>query len=671
MKKLIAKILTLVLSATFVLSMFVACDWVTTNTDRDYNQVVASVNIDSEKLYNDEITKRELITNYLSYAYQYVQYGYYTQSQAYEMVLDNLVSNKVIVQKARLDLAASKNVTLKYEKTGGRGLENDYVKHLKAFLTDYEYAQAIYQVRDSVNSMIDSFVKEEEKDPEEDETITIRTTPTIEADGDMDEAELKEHAADSDEKAIVAAQLGDAHKAEVEAKISLYDLNAYLYANYAIDFSGERLKAVNQMFDFLEENGFILEGEKKSYLDTANPDKVLNTTYFQSLIVSSLESAVIAVYEDSLIAQIEGEYLSNDGLWEQYVYEYESQKALYKNDVTAYEAALNKASDKSFVLYCPYEGYGYVANLLIGFSEAESALLSEYSAKKGITDAQIKAYRTSLLSSVKASDQRASWVQSNYGEYAENAFTFGEKYRTSSLENISSFIGTVVPTTAEGTEKEDENGVKKTVWTFEKVEATEIPYNTFYSTYVQPVLGDHVLFEEGNNATIKTVANYSEEVFNKIEDLLFAFSTDPGCLGTEYGYLYSPYTNTYVEEFAAASKAVIAQGEGAYTVVVTDFGYHIILCTKVVSNPYDVEAADQATEKAKFVADLANEGSLAFNYREVKKDSIVSEKISKHIETEISPFLKDGSTAVTYFEKTYSDLITEESEDEHDHDHNH
>ena len=667
MKKLIAKILTLVLSTTFVLSMFVACNWVTTNTDRDYNQVAASVNIDSAKLYDDEITKRDLIINYLSYAYQYVQYGYYTQSQAYEMVLDNLVSQKVIVQKARLDLADDKNVTLKYELSNGRGLENAYVKHLKAFLTEYEYAQALYQVRDSISAMIDTFVEEDEKDAEEDETITIRTTPTIEADGDMDEAELKEHVADQDEKDIVTATLGDTHKAEVDAKVSLYDLNSYLYSNYAVDFTGKRLKAVNQMLDFLANNGFNLEGEKKAYLDTANPDKLLSTTYFQTLLISTLESAVISVYEDSLISEIEADYLSNDGLWEQYAYEYNSQKALYKNDITAYETALEKASDTSFVLYCPYEGYGYVANLLIGFNEAESALLSEYSSKTGVTKEQIQAYRTSLLSSVKASDQRASWVKSNYGSYAEGKYTFGEKYRTSELANIAEFIGTVVPTTEEGVEKEDENGVKKTVWTFDKVEATEIDYTTFYTTYVQPVLGDHVLFKEGNVATVKTVANYSEEVYEKFEDLLFAFSTDPGCLGTEYGYLYSPYTNTYVEEFAAASKAVIAQGEGAYTVVVTDYGYHIILCTKVVSNPYDVEADDQAAEKAKFVADLSVEGTLAYNYRQVKKDSIVEEKISKLIELEISPFLADGSTAVTYNEKAYSDLITEEEDEDHNH----
>ena len=405
MKKLIAKILTLVLSTTLIASMFVGCNWVTTNTDRDLNQVVASVNIDSTKLYDDGITKRELVTNYLSYAYQYVQYGYYTQSQAYEMVLDSLVSQKVIVQKARLELADDFNVQLKYAKEGGRGLENDYVKHLKAFLSDYAYNQAIYQVRDSVNAMIDSFVEEEEKEAEEDETITIRTTPTIEADGDMDEDELKAHDADQDEKDIVIAELGDEHATEVNSKQSLFDLNSYLFSNYAIDFSGKRVKAVNQMLDFLEEQGFITKGEKKAYLDTANADKLLSTTYFQTILVSSLESAVIGVYEDSLVEQIEAEYLSNDGLWEQYVYEYNSQKALYQNDVTAYETALSKASDTSFVLYCPYEGYGYVANLLIGFNEAESALLSEYSSKKGITKAEIEAYRASLLNSVSKSFQ--------------------------------------------------------------------------------------------------------------------------------------------------------------------------------------------------------------------------------------------------------------------------
>lgn len=670
MKKLIAKLLTLVLSTVVILNVFVACDWITTNTDRDMNQVVATVNIDSEKFNDEEIYKREIISGYLSYGYQYVQQGYYTLSQAYEMVLENLVSNKVIVQYARQELAASVNMTdgLKYTvNAANKGLENDYVVSLKNLLkavsgSDYSYNAAVYYVRATMNDMIDSFVEEDgEADAEEDETYTVRTTPTVEEDEDMDEEELKTHAPDQDELDVAKALLNNEKDAEIDLITNVYDLNEFVYANFKADASSDkaRLKAANEMLDFLEENGLNNANDKANYFTAQDPDKLFNTVYFESLLISRLESAIISEYEDSLVADIEAAELNNEALWEQYLVEYKNQEALYRDDNAAYEKALEGASDTSFVLYSPFGGYGYVSNLLIGFNEAESALLSDYSAKKGVTDADVKAYRANLLKSLKASDQRMTWVQSNYGTYEGGNYTFASKYRTSSYVALDNFIGTV---TAKGDsyEKEDDNGVTKTYWNFETVQADEIPFTSFYNTYVKGVLGDLAIYEENNAATVKSVANYSDDTYQMFRDLLFAFSTDPGCLTTEYGYLYSPYTSatTYVEEFAAASKEVVAKGVGAYTVVATDFGYHIILCTKVVEEPYDI-----VNGKTNFLNDLEVKDTLAYNYKNVKKNAIVSTKITKLVETKITPFVDEESEtyAVSYNKKAYKDLITEET----------
>lgn len=700
MKKLIVKIVTLIFSVTVVLSMFTACNWVTTVVDRDMNQVVATVNISRNttdeslkgKLNDDKIYKRDLVAGYMSYGYQYVTSQNYTQSAAYKVVFDNLVSNKVITQLARYELSKDNpDVTLKYDVNADKtGLNADYVQHLKSYLTDYEFANALYLVRSSVNSMVTTFVETtDDTDEKEDESFTARTTPTKDSDEDTDEEALKARTATEYEIKVVEATL-EYDEAEnvpeefttlVASNPSVYDLNMYLFMNYEIDFasSRERKQGASKLFDYLENNGLNKEGDrwatkeserksdKEKYYDFNNPDESLNCTYFQYLLETRLESALISKYENSLINSIEETELSNDGLWEQYVVEYATQEALYRNDITSYETALSNVSDSSFILYTPYEGsYGYVTNLLIGFSDEQTALLNAYSSKKGVTEADIVNYRKGLLQSLQASDQRTTWVQSNYGKYsnvADNSgtFTFDDDYRMSSLDSVKNFIGTVKVKDAEGTKVEDSNGVKKGAWSYTEVTPDKIDFATFYNTYVKDLLGDVKYFEDGG---AYGKATYSDELYDKFNDLLFAFSTDTGCLNKEYGYLYSAFTSdtTYVKEFAEAAKLVVSKGVGAYTVVATQYGYHIIMCTELVKTPYAVND----TGKDAFVQDLANKGTLAYNYREVKKNAVVNNEISKFVERKINPFVtaKNEQYAVSRNDKVYKQLITEPDTEE-------
>ena len=147
-----------------------------------------------------------------------------------------------------------------------------------------------------------------------------------------------------------------------------------------------------------------------------------------------------------------------------------------------------------------------------------------------------------------------------------------------------------------------------------------------------------------------------EEDLNTLKALCFAFSTDPGILSKTYGYLYSPYTSakTYVSEFAAAAKAVVGKGVGAYTIVGTDYGYHIIVCTKVINNE-SVYGTFEA-----FKADVDKKGTLAYKYREIKYSSYSSQEINKYVSKKVNDSLEK---AVTYNEKNYEDLVTESSAD--------
>lgn len=676
MKKVITKLISLVLVLTCLFSVMTACDLVTVNTDRDMKQVIATVRVD-ETIDSDDILKKELQAGYMSYGYQYVSSYGYSISQAYQAVLDNLVANRIIIQYSRIELASTYNGLL--TKTEGltdfeayfkanalaNGKEIDPksgdVENLRNYLTAYENEKILYQTRKSVNDLIDSYVKEEKEEEDsvlEDSGVTARTAPQKEGEtADRTEADLKTATASDKEIAIAKVTLGDSVKDYTGEGKSVYDLDMAVYKNYKIDIStNKRKKAFGELLSFLKESGFIESTE--SYDFNSDVDNVLNYSYFKSMEKQYVENAIVSKYEDSLVAGIENK-LTSEGLWAEYEKEYKNQEALYRNDYSAYETALEGVSDSSLVLYNPFGGYGYVMNLLIPFSAEQTAKLDAKKAEKGITQKVVENYRNSLSKEILAKDLRDSWVYLSNGTYdnKDKSFTFDGDYRVSDLESINKFIGEVIVRDAEGKTKKDDNGVEQTDWAFYDVISDSIAMDEFFSEYVTPATGINGLyFDENDPSTVGKLDSYSDEVFDKFSDLMYAFSSDTGCLGKYYGYLYSPYTSadTYVKEFSAASKAVVEKGVGAYTTVLTDFGYHIILCTKTVETVYGIDA----TSKEKFLADVGVEGSFAYKYREIKLDAIVSTEVSK-VSNKYINVDKDNKEKVTYNKKAYSDLITE------------
>lgn len=706
MKKLVAKILALVLSLTVAISVFAACDWITLNTDRDLEQVVATVRI-SDDVDAQDITKRQLRTRFLSYEYQYINYGL-SMAEAYQAALENLVNNRIIIQKARVELAKTYNEALSAApatldeftayfvenalagnnridyKSGEISInvavpERGQAKELAQYLTEYEYLEVYYNVKKSINNMIDIYVEEEKEEQEEEEQeevkYTDRTAPTVEDDSDEDESYFKTDAPTYQERLAASVTLGD--DAFDEAVYSnVYDLNKAVYENYEIDIdsTSERRRAYESFMEYIKEVGFISNSENYefTYHETKNPDganNILNYSYFKSMIKSQMENIIVEKYQDCLLAEVKSD-LTADAIWDQYIVDYSAQKALYQANYQSYETALEAASDTSLVLYNPYENYGYVTNILIGFSTEQSSVYNSIKAKEGVTQAQIDAARDVLFTQLDAYDQRASWVSSNHGIYDQtaNTFEFEDVYlidTTSDALNdaLRTFIGDI--DFKESYEKENDDGATVTVNLFNSVEATKIPFNTFMSDYMSLIGMDNVIFDEEDASTVKKLGGYtnadlqlSDEDIDTLKQLCFVFSTDAGILTQTYGYLYSPFTSAdkYVKEFAEAAKAVVEAGVGAYTVVGTDFGYHIVVCTKIVKDLYDVSSVDG--ENA-FKADLDVEDTLAYLYKQVKYDALTESEITRVLNKFVSDILADESKVV-YYEANYADLVTEE-----------
>lgn len=690
MKKTIAKLICLIMVASFSLTAFAACDWITTNTDRDMAQVIASVRIDAA-VEKEDIYKRQLVAGYVSYGYQYVQYYGYTNAKAYQLVLDNLVNNRIIIQQSRIKLAETYNALLDknddelngdfetYFKTAAQANgeridpKSGSLENLAKYLTEYEEQNAYYTVRKNINSMIDSYMdSDDDTDEKEDVTYTARTAPTEDSKDDLTEKELKEETPTDHDYQVADLTLNVGVEALKQEYHSVYELDLAVWKAYKIDLStSARKKAFNKIKEDLLNSGLLTKAEtdqyNKAYVNyVTDPENVLKLTYFAESLKSQLESKLVSKYQDSLVDSVQSK-LTDDAVWEQYNVDYDNQVALYRNDYSSYESALDSASDTSFVLYDPFDNYGYVANLLIGFSEEQSSKLSELKSKKGVTNEEIKDLRDELVAELFAKDQRDSWVYLNYGTYAEGedgGFTFEDKYNVSDLEVFDKFLGTVEVASADGYEEKDDDGVTVTKWKVTKAKATPVAFNTFIDTYLSLAGIGNKRFEADND-NYGVLAGYenteliemNEEDLNKIKELIYVFSTDPGSLSSEYGYLYSPITSStkYVSEFAAAAKLVVEQGVGAYTLVTTDYGVHVIVCTKLVREPYAVPDGKDA-----FMADLENEDTIAYKYKQVKLDSVTSNAISR-IANQIINGYRDDDTKVTYYENNYKDLVEETS----------
>ena len=174
MRKILTKIATLILIVTMSVTTLTACGLVTTDTDRDMAQTVATVKI-SDAIEAEDILKSEMLSAFMSYGYLYVQSYGYTVEATYELILKNLVQNKIIIQGSREALAEAynsqeANVTEFIQYFKDNALANGTAinpasasaENLEKYLTAYEVAQAKYNVRKSINQMIDSYEESDE-----------------------------------------------------------------------------------------------------------------------------------------------------------------------------------------------------------------------------------------------------------------------------------------------------------------------------------------------------------------------------------------------------------------------------------------------------------------------------------------------------------------------------
>ncbi len=693
------KIAALLLSAALAVGSVGCGGFILTDNEKDLAQTVAKVDISSAltgglqdvaadvaeivKDLSTEISKQELVAYFMSTGYQYVQSYGYSYEDTFNMLMDGLVSRKIMIQyaiayylKNNPDLTvAGCQQYVEAQKAGATDKEKElYKAHpevltLKYFLTeggkdDVKYKVAVYSLKKSINDSLDSlettYIKAESEDHDHSDVRTLPTGVDTEREdyyNDQYGIYTGRNTKDGD------GGFGDYEKQDGST-------------------TSTRQKAYNAFLANLQGYNLINTAEK-----TENTADVLHLNYYYVELSSMLGQALINKYfdslEESVTARLDTAYMQR-----KYDEIKSAQENLYKTDPTAFATEMGNVSDSNFLLY-GLKDFGYVYNILLPFSDSQNIRYSEAKNNSANTQDDLYNIRKKILKDVKAKDLRDSWISLH--DHADYSYTVGEgedkKYYffkdnlaetvNSQYEKLKQYAGNY----AYNGKVEEKDGELK----FTPNEIAIDDFLAIMKDQINAAVGGEVVsgskvaaYDEDGENTVYTddatdKVDYSKFVyytgttnlgtvdakdyFNKdsdiykaisaVNELMFAYSTDTGCLNTYLGYAVSPYKTDFVKEFEYAAREAIKGGVGTYVVCATDYGWHIVYASYVYSGG-DVYGGYNEN-------DVDKEGTFSNLFYESLKESAASNYTTEKQNEVLNRYNNDNS--VTLYKSRYQDLL--------------
>ncbi|MBR2498134.1 MAG: hypothetical protein IKB67_00230 [Clostridia bacterium] len=589
MRKTFITIASLMMTLIMGLTFLGGCKLITTNSKKDMNQVIATVKISSDMEKADEIYKKDIAMAYLNYGYMY-EYSYgYTREKVVKMIVNNLVNNRVYVQYAMQEFNKS-NETIVDSTKGNWDIDR--------YLTASEKMDALYSTVKNMNELITSYMDVEDK-VQDSMPEAVRTIPTN---------------AKNAEKKLDDTQKGQYVYGKDYPKTDYVYTDSDVIIDDGVE-NAERRKAYNKVINLLRSNELL--GDYTNSLT--------ETTYYQETLQSHKEQALLDRFEKSIITEAR-KTVSLSDLAEVYADRFNTQNNMTE---TEFAEKLSSATASDPVLVNNNGTYGYVYNLLLGANDTTTAKITKYVddwkklnpqptvEEKEQFEKDKAEYRKDLFNNITVKDMRYSWIWSGYdGQLSGTEYTFTGDYAfaTDSLP----FQGDVklLNPVANGEEEPENYKAEYSVTNVRKFNLTS--FIEMMETYLYGGTQNDVKKTDAPNAYYKVVnvdgdlAQYDE----KINELLFAFSTDSGSLNTYKGYSIAPVpelggSETYMQEFADAGRILLGMdtdaradvldsgatlGNKSYIMVATDYGYHIMFYSQVFDNTFAYETLDEYLE---------------------------------------------------------------------------
>ncbi len=678
-------------------------NFVVTDNAKDLAQTVATVNI-SKGLKNDprydaetasqvgtivenlsnDISKRDLVAYFLSTGYQYVESYGYTYEDTFNMLMDGLVSREIMIQYAiayyiqTTELSADgckKYIDDKKAAATDKEKElyaaNPEVLTLQYFLTQNDadtedYKRAVYTLKKSLNSSLDSleanYIHEDDDEHEHDEET--RTLPT-----GVDTT-----------VADYYTENYDVYTGSMQKPID--QCGEYIEDRVEGSTTNTRQKAYNAFLANLQGYNMIKKNE-----DTSD---VTHLNYYYVELSSSLGQALINKYfealEEEIIAKLDADYVTK-----KYQDVYSTQENSYATSPTAFSTALDSVSDTSFMLY-GLKDFGFVYNILLPFSAEQEIEYAEAKNNKANTQDDLYQIRRNILTNIEGKDLRGSWISKD--EHTNHSYTEGEgegkKYyffkdnlvegasENTKYEQLTQYAGKFA---YQGTVDEEGKATPAKI----KIGDENSGFIKVFEDYIKATVGEGVTVSGSKNDAYATttkftndkkeVEDYSPFVYyqgkveglednakdvyfkkdskvyktvSAVNELMFAYSTDTGCLNKYLGYSVSPYSTNFVKEFEYAAQQAIKGGVGTYVVCATDYGWHIVFASYVYTQNGAVYAGYDHTQKD-------TEGTFSNLFYESLKDS-TAQNYSTEVQNDVlNRYNNDDS--VKLYKSRYKDLL--------------
>ena len=702
-------------AAVMACGLFAGCDLVYSNNTKNMNQTIAEVNVTKSKAFQSEfadlfqdktlvekvigtasIPKREMIVTFVGAGYSAMTSYGWTYKDTFNAISQSLIERQIVIQYAKAyflkngwvdtddeDKEYTYNNLDAFNKAvkDENGVELtgvDYeIASLKYFLTEKEIDKADFTTRvmfnNSIDSLEDSFIDKDEDDHDHDDSV--RTTPTgIDAtDSDFYDTEYRVYTGTGKQNAVKGG----------------YEMKEGSTAT-------TRLRAYNELLASLKSNDLIKSGENTSDIETLEYFKIENKNDYEDALIQKLTNTFAKQQE----AKIDEAYCQN-----KFNEILGTQRESFAANASALEKAMDSVSDTSFILTATgnkdeESAYGFVINILLPFSAAQSDQLKDEKQDFGDTKGNNFGARARLLKNLKATDQRGSWFrgETDYSfEADEDAYGYAAEGKTRQWLFFKDYLN---EETAKYARLKNYLGAYTYNGTWDAEARKYKPYTIDIDAFMDEMEGylNYAFDGDDNVSVTKTmpsdyydidrdyyktengvkVVDYSKfvyragevnfpdgydanRIFEKgsrentalsvINELSFAYNTDTAGLNTYLGYAVTANKTNFVSEFEYAAQQVVLNGGGSYMVVPSDYGWHIIYCTfsfvdsaalaGTIRTPYHFDETQKTTE-----------GTFSYLfYESLKADAASTESSNRR-----TKIINSYQDSYTLFEKRYSDL---------------
>ncbi|MBQ7351799.1 MAG: hypothetical protein IJW59_02895 [Clostridia bacterium] len=569
MKKIIKKILTIACCLTLCLVCLTGCSWLEIDKYRYYNEVVATVG-------DKEFYKKDLIEAFSNYGYQYNQQYGYSIEESMKLTINNMVDNWLLLEEIK------KNPKFEISEPEELEIKRQVFDYMQNSIFSYEA-----QVREEWDMVVET--------EEESEIETLRDT-------EEEYAPTTYYAPDqADEDGNVVFRVE-----EETTPVNVGDLKITDHFNKSMQIRTDQKVSDEAWARYI-----------KALQDRA---KAEGRSQAESEVLRYEEDRLFELYkQDKYMDKYEKDFFANlpvdvETVLEYYKNQYKSYKELYSVDKSQYHTAMQSASSE-YVYFHPNSGNEYinVKHILINFTEAQKAQITDLNTEYGITDD---------------------------GSEADEKKKLNEVYKAR-LQTI----------------------VNQTKTTFELNGETYTWNALVGENNVLDYVYNHV-----NGATLKERAT-------QFNELIYVFNDDPGIMNSEFDYVVNIDTSVkdqMVKPFADGVRAlekgieidgVEVKGEGSMNYIVSSYGIHIIFHAGTAKNIVEENNIDNISDAellrllcTTMTTPESNKSIFNFIYDKLNLDENVYNNKSAEAVKTARTNLKAQGIDIKIYPKNYNDL---------------